>query len=363
VVVSLPNNSILPSLSTICAYPLLQVAPATAAAARSAIQSLWQASAFHTAPPFTTISFLFFLAHTQSRNLLLSAQPTSTRAHPSSTSPHGTAGCPGPCTRPSCTACVARRGPPARVGAPLRPARTRILRRSQDTQHHADPPTPQSVGCPDDPTTYADGTYADVRLPSDGWNAARATAVRVSFSITIARQRGTTLGGPHHRPRRRRPRRSQTRRARSTAVGWEMRMIYFVDHSTRTATWDDLRLPSTVDADAPQNKCNYRWKVVNSQNQPPNRRPQVRRAGAPRWVFENTFAAIIRFWPEDLRKPSWPISRARTHSIIGPWSGPGALMRVSSRLGTRCDLCVESFHMLSSALCVRTLGYSPQAHS
>ena len=32
--------------------------------------------------------------------------------------------------------------------------------------------------------------------------------------------------------------------------GWEMR-IYFVDHNSRTTTWDDLQLPSTVDVDAP----------------------------------------------------------------------------------------------------------------
>jgi len=40
------------------------------------------------------------------------------------------------------------------------------------------------------------------------------------------------------------------------------RRIYFVDHNTRTTMWDDPLLPSTVDADAPQCKRNYRRKII-----------------------------------------------------------------------------------------------------
>jgi E3 ubiquitin-protein ligase NEDD4 len=92
--------------------------------------------------------------------------------------------------------------------------------------------------------------------------------------------------------------------------GWEMRMtstrrIYFVDHNTRTTTWDDPRLPSAVDADAPQYKRDYRRKVVYFRGQPSMRviadakcDVRVRRG----WVFEDSFTAIMRLRPDDLRK-------------------------------------------------------------
>ncbi|KAI9453960.1 hypothetical protein BJY52DRAFT_1286352 [Lactarius psammicola] len=47
------------------------------------------------------------------------------------------------------------------------------------------------------------------------------------------------------------------------------RRIYYVDHNTRTTTWDDPRLPSTVDADdASQYKPDYRRKIVYFRSQP-----------------------------------------------------------------------------------------------
>jgi len=82
------------------------------------------------------------------------------------------------------------------------------------------------------------------------------------------------------------------------------RRIYFGNHNTRTTTWDDPRLPSTVDANASQYKRNYR-NIVYSRSQPAMRLI----AGAKcdvrvcrQWVFEDSFAAVMRLWPEDLRK-------------------------------------------------------------
>ncbi len=54
---------------------------------------------------------------------------------------------------------------------------------------------------------------------------------------------------------------------------WEMRItstrpIYFVDHNTCTTTWDDPRLPSTVDTDAPRYERDYRWKILSFRSQP-----------------------------------------------------------------------------------------------
>jgi hypothetical protein len=222
VVVGFPNNSILPSLSMICAYPLLQVSPAThyraaAAAPNHTIQSRWQISTFRTAPPFATISFLFFLAHTPSRNPLPTV-PTSIRAHCASTSPHGMAGCPSPCSSPcthnSCTTCAARRSPPTWVGAPVRPLHTRILRRPQYTQHHPDPP-PFSLSTPipaapppghrDNPISKHNQRRRHLRrraLAPQMGGRRTPDGRPYSSTITRARQRGMTLGSDDYGARK-----------------------------------------------------------------------------------------------------------------------------------------------------------------
>lgn len=50
--------------------------------------------------------------------------------------------------------------------------------------------------------------------------------------------------------------------------GWEMRLtntarVYFVDHNTKTTTWDDPRLPSSLDQNVPQYKRDFRRKVIS----------------------------------------------------------------------------------------------------
>jgi E3 ubiquitin-protein ligase NEDD4 len=159
--------------------------------------------------------------------------------------------------------------------------------------------------------TNADGTYAEVRLPL-GWEERRTPDGRPYF--VDHHTRTTTWNDPRRNS-------SSVSAASNNALanraalgplpsGWEMRMtstrrIYFVDHNTRTTTWDDPRLPSTVDADAPQYKRDYRRKVVYFRSQPSMRLiadakcdVRVRRG----WVFEDSFAAIMRVRPEDLRK-------------------------------------------------------------
>ena len=90
--------------------------------------------------------------------------------------------------------------------------------------------------------------------------------------------------------------------------GWEMRMtssgrIYFVDHNTRTTSWDDPRMPSD-DPSAPQYKRDFRRKVVYFRSQPPMREVpgkcdiKIRRSMA----FEDSFAAVMRSSREDLRR-------------------------------------------------------------
>lgn len=79
--------------------------------------------------------------------------------------------------------------------------------------------------------------------------------------------------------------------------------IYFVDHNTRTTTWDDPRMPSN-DPSAPQYKRDYRRKVVYFRSQPGMREVpgkcdiKIRRGMA----FEDSFAAVMRCSREDMRR-------------------------------------------------------------
>jgi E3 ubiquitin-protein ligase NEDD4 len=91
--------------------------------------------------------------------------------------------------------------------------------------------------------------------------------------------------------------------------GWEMRLtpsgkVYFVDHNTRTTTWDDPRLPSSVDQNVPKYKRDFRRKLVYFRSQPELRNETgnvnitVRRTN----LFEDAFNAISKLPPKELKK-------------------------------------------------------------
>ncbi|PHH61934.1 hypothetical protein CDD81_7739 [Ophiocordyceps australis] len=91
--------------------------------------------------------------------------------------------------------------------------------------------------------------------------------------------------------------------------GWEMRLtntarVYFVDHNTKTTTWDDPRLPSSLDQNVPQYKRDFRRKLIYFRSQPAMRilsgqcHIKVRRSH----IFEDSFAEITRQSPVDLKK-------------------------------------------------------------
>ncbi|KAI9511322.1 HECT-domain-containing protein [Russula earlei] len=91
--------------------------------------------------------------------------------------------------------------------------------------------------------------------------------------------------------------------------GWEMRLtsgnrVYFVDHTTRTTTWDDPRSRPLLDANVPQHKRDFRRKVVYFRSLPAMRmypgscRIQVRRDH----IFEDSYSEIMRRTPRDLKK-------------------------------------------------------------
>ncbi|KDQ18456.1 hypothetical protein BOTBODRAFT_63405 [Botryobasidium botryosum FD-172 SS1] len=91
--------------------------------------------------------------------------------------------------------------------------------------------------------------------------------------------------------------------------GWEMRLtstarVYFVDHNTKTTTWDDPRLPSSLDANVPQYKRDFRRKLIYFRSQPAlrsqpgNCQIKVRR----NHIFEDSYGEIMRQTPNDLKK-------------------------------------------------------------
>jgi len=91
--------------------------------------------------------------------------------------------------------------------------------------------------------------------------------------------------------------------------GWEMRLtntarVYFVDHNTKTTTWDDPRLPSSLDQNVPQYKRDFRRKLIYFRSQPALRplpgqcHIKVRRDH----IFEDSYAEIMRQSAGDLKK-------------------------------------------------------------
>ncbi|KIW05359.1 uncharacterized protein PV09_03875 [Verruconis gallopava] len=91
--------------------------------------------------------------------------------------------------------------------------------------------------------------------------------------------------------------------------GWEMRLtntarVYFVDHNTKTTTWDDPRLPSSLDQNVPQYKRDFRRKLIYFRSQPAMRilsgqcHIKVRRTH----IFEDSYHEIMRQSATDLKK-------------------------------------------------------------
>lgn len=91
--------------------------------------------------------------------------------------------------------------------------------------------------------------------------------------------------------------------------GWEMRLtntarVYFVDHNTRTTTWDDPRLPSSLDQNVPQYKRDFRRKLIYFRSQPALRpvpgqcHIKVRRDH----IFEDAYVEVMKQPPSELKK-------------------------------------------------------------
>ena len=92
-------------------------------------------------------------------------------------------------------------------------------------------------------------------------------------------------------------------------AGWDMRLtptgrMYFIDHNTKTTTWDDPRLPSPLDPNAPQYKRDFRRKLIYFRSQPGMRaQPGICEIKVRRnHIFEDSYAEIMRQTPNDLKR-------------------------------------------------------------
>ncbi|KAJ2452644.1 hypothetical protein EV183_002795 [Coemansia sp. RSA 2336] len=91
--------------------------------------------------------------------------------------------------------------------------------------------------------------------------------------------------------------------------GWEMRLtaqgrVYFVDHNTKTTTWDDPRLPSNLDQNVPQYKRDFRRKYIYFRSQAAMRPVpgQCHIKVARSTIFEHSYNEIMRVPVSELKK-------------------------------------------------------------
>ncbi|EDR13792.1 uncharacterized protein LACBIDRAFT_309180 [Laccaria bicolor S238N-H82] len=168
--------------------------------------------------------------------------------------------------------------------------------------------TPTAASVAATPTSPP-GSYADVPLPL-GWEERRTPQGRPYF--VDHHTRTTTWTDPRVTNQQAAvavPRPAANHNLGPLPSGWEMRLtstgrVYFVDHNTRTTSWDDPRLPTNVDDNAPQYKRDYRRKVVYFRSQPKMRilpgkcEVKVRRSR----VLEDSYASVMGFTGEDLKR-------------------------------------------------------------
>ena len=83
-----------------------------------------------------------------------------------------------------------------------------------------------------------------------------------------------------------------------------IRDVDLAAEDTKTTTWDDPRLPSSLDQNVPQYKRDFRRKLIYFRSQPAlrtqpgNCQIKVRR----NHIFEDSYAEIMRQTPNELKK-------------------------------------------------------------
>ncbi|KAJ7644179.1 hypothetical protein FB45DRAFT_897156 [Roridomyces roridus] len=163
-------------------------------------------------------------------------------------------------------------------------------------------------GSPNAASSPQTSAYADVPLPL-GWEERRTPEGRPYF--VDHQTRTTTWVDPRRAgvPSPTVPATVANTNLGPLPSGWEMRLtstgrVYFVDHNTKTTAWDDPRVPTNVDDNAPQYKRDYRRKVIYFRSQPKMRvlngkcDVKVRRTR----VLEDSYTAVMAFSPEELKR-------------------------------------------------------------
>ncbi|KAL4069938.1 hypothetical protein V8B97DRAFT_1900771 [Scleroderma yunnanense] len=94
--------------------------------------------------------------------------------------------------------------------------------------------------------------------------------------------------------------------------GWEMRVTptgrpYFVDHKTRTTSWDDPRLSTHPDFDVSQFQRDFNRKLIYYHSQPSMRPTKGKREVTLRrnMILEDSYADVMKARPDELKK--WSI--------------------------------------------------------
>lgn len=92
-------------------------------------------------------------------------------------------------------------------------------------------------------------------------------------------------------------------------TGWDMRLsadgrVYFIDHNTRTTTWDDPRLPSSIEKNAPGYKKDFHRKLVYLRSQPEMRRfdGQCKITISRQHILDHSFNQFMKVCANDLKK-------------------------------------------------------------
>lgn len=169
-------------------------------------------------------------------------------------------------------------------------------------------------------TTDGTPTTSEAPLPA-GWEMRRSNDGRVYF--VDHNTRTTTWNDPRTGQLVPRP---STEVAPTTPVtpitpvidnlgdlpsGWERRVapngrVYFVDHNTRTTTWSDPRLPSPIPGqDVPAYKRDFQNKLISLRSNPQMRQlpgPHCQIPVSRNQIFEDSFAQVMRYKPDDLKK-------------------------------------------------------------
>jgi len=80
--------------------------------------------------------------------------------------------------------------------------------------------------------------------------------------------------------------------------------VYFVDHNAKITTWDDPRLPSTLDQNVPQYKRDFRRKLIyfRGQQQMQKQLGQTHIAVRRSNIFEDGYAEVMKYSAADLKK-------------------------------------------------------------